>query len=236
MTHHHILQVVLSMKLTFRILLTTAFLALATNASALSISYGPETVPTQSTNFIDKLLTFNKFDTSLGTLTSIDFSLTGYVEGTARYESLDASSSTVTLNLGASVELQRPDGSQLVLSLPTVIINDSATTFDGLIDFNGGSGGTFNNLNASKNELFSTSSLADLLLFSGPGTIGLTIDGFGASSGSGPGNLITQFATSAGADVTVTYNYNANQVPLPASGLLFGVGLFSLFGIKRKKL
>lgn len=55
-------------------------------------------------------------------------------------------------------------------------------------------------------------SLADLALFTGvsggvPGSILLPVDAVGSSSASGSGNLITQFLTDAGAEVTVCYNY-----------------------------
>ena len=72
-----------------------------------------DTISIQPTNF-NQTATIQQFDATLGTLTDIVVELTGTVEGTANAESSDASPTTVTLVLGADVELTRPDGTVLL--------------------------------------------------------------------------------------------------------------------------
>ena len=67
-----------------------------------------------------------KFDPNLGTLQSIQFTLTGNSAGSARAESLDAQASTVTLTFRNTLTLTRPDlsviGAQFA-PLPTVDVS-----------------------------------------------------------------------------------------------------------------
>eukprot|EP01034_Spumella_vulgaris_P000858 gene858-1136_t len=86
-----------------RIILKKIFAALAVaaaltpfaSAQAATISFA-ESKSIATTNWTD-FLSFGKFDTSLGTLTSIKFDLSGTVQGAGSAESLDAAASSVTL-------------------------------------------------------------------------------------------------------------------------------------------
>jgi hypothetical protein len=177
-----------------------------------------------------------KFNPLLGTLTKITYTLAGHIEGDARGESLDASPATVNLNLAASLTLRRPDQSIILTDLPSISRSFNASAFDGTIDFGGTSGQTFSGLISDVTETASSPPLllSDLALFTGTGDILLPVVAAGTSSGTGAGNLITQFSTRASARVTVEYEYTPSTVPEGGMTLVtLAVGLLSLGGLRR---
>ncbi len=206
---------------------------LATVAGATTVSYGPYAKPLSSTNWSSSVF-LQMFNPALGTLNSITFYLDGHAEGTAKFESLDAGPTTVTMDLSAVLKLQRPDLSDLVVTIPVAHTTDDATTFDGNIDFGGTSGRTYTGLSADKSEFATTSSAADKALFTGTGLIELPSVATGASTGSGAGNLILQFSTLASSSARVTYDYTAVPEPSSLLALVSGLGLMG-FAIRRRR-
>ena len=184
-----------------------ALIGIAGSALSATVEY-TDTVDLTITNWNDSV-SFPLFDPALGTLLSVSFDLGGHVEGSARFESLDAAPTTVTMNLAAEIDLQRPDLSSLVTVLPLVATSDDVSAFDGVIDFLPTSGKTYDMLSADDMESSTTTNGTDLALFTGVGSIDLPCSAHGASTGSGAGNLILQFSTSASADVRVIYEYDA---------------------------
>ena len=226
------------MKKIFAALAIAAALTPFTSAQAATISFS-DSKAMATTNWTD-VLSFSKFDTSLGTLTSIKFDLSGAVQGSGNAESLDAAASDVSLSLGALLGLTRPDGSTLVVTNPlfSQVFNFSA--FDGSINFGGTSGGSTGTVSANGANFFVSSSASDFSLFSalGGGTINLGLNAVGNSSGTGAGNLVTQFNTAAAGNVVVTYTYtSASVVPEPATlaTLIAGLGLMGAVRRRSKK-
>ncbi len=162
-------------------------------------------------------LSFPKFDQDCDCLQSICFQLDGHVEGSAKFESMDGSPTTVTMSLQSTITLMRPDLTTLVVVIPLANTSDNVTAFDGLIDFGGTSGKTYADLSGNATDSQCSSSAADKALFCGTGNISLPIKALGTSNGSGAGNLILQFATSASAGATVTYTYDCGTPVSPST-------------------
>lgn len=204
-----------------------AVLAVAALAGAAvaneTISYDA-TFNIARTNWSSNLV-IPKFDPALGNLVRVSWTLGGTVNGSASFESLDASDATITTALSATITMYRPDNSVLDVVIPVVNNSDAATAFDGTIDFGGTSGKSYNELSGSDNVSDDTTANDDLALFTAAfngETISLPVGAVGSSSGSGAGNLLLLFNTFAGADVKVTYEYEA--IPAPGAIALLGLG------------
>lgn len=175
-------------------------------------------IPLSSTP-LNGSMTFPKFDPALGTLTSISFSLTGGAQGSAASENLSPSApSSLTMNFAASLTLQRPDLSTIVVALPLATFNDTLAPFDGTIDFGGPSGVFHGGISATNtNSAVSPPPITDIALFTGlpnnPGTITLPVLGAAASTAQGNGNEIFQFLTQVSASCQVCYTYTTNTPP-----------------------
>jgi hypothetical protein len=184
-------------------------------------------IPLTNTNWTNSV-TIPKFDAGLGTLTQIDFTLNGNIQGSANVESLDTSPTVVQLQFAATLTLTRPDMSVIVVTVPLANFFDPLAAFDGTIDFMGPSGMMHPGINAmASNSATSPPPASDIALFTGPagnpGTISLPITAVGSSTANGSGNVITQFMTAAAADVQVCYTYLPNvppvfQPPTPVCG------------------
>ena len=113
----------------------------------------------------------------------------------------------------------------------------NATSFDGDIDFGGTSGITYQDLTATQTESETFTDASTLALFSGAGSIDLNLNALATSFASGAGNLITQFNTSAGGNISVTYNYDDNSTPVsaPAHVALIGLGLLAFAGYRKTR-
>ena len=181
-------------------------------------------VPLASTNW-NTTISIPKFTGDCECLQSVCFQLCGHVEGTAKFESMDASATTVAMNLQSTITLSRPDLSPLVVVIPLANTSDNVTAFDGTIDFGGTSGRTYGGLSGDDIDSMCSTAPADFALFCGTGNIDLPIGALGTSYGSGAGNLILQFSTSASANATVTYTYDCGT---PVEGSTWGriKGLF----------
>ena len=211
----------------------TGLLAFAASAQAATVSFSVDR-PLGLTDWSDSLA-LNKFDTSLGHLTSISITLNGTVSGIGRAESLDDDISNVQLSLASTVTLHRPDSSTLVVANPLFTQNFALDGFDGTIDFAGASGGSTGLRSASASNAFTSTSASDFALFSahGGGLIHLGIGALGSSDATGSGNLVTSFQTSAGARATVTYNYAPVPEPETYAMMLTGLGLLAFASRRR---
>ncbi len=198
--------------------LRLSLVALALTGTALSgaaqqTQCFTDSIPFQATNFSNSV-SIPKFDPNLGTLQSIQISLTGNIQGSARAESLDAGPTVVTTSFSANITLTRPDLTVLVVTLPIANFMDSFTAFDGTIDFMGTSGATHDNITTSDTQMITSPPPAsDLALFTGAGSIVLPVTATGQSIATGAGNLITQFLTDASANVQVCYTFLPNTPP-----------------------
>jgi hypothetical protein len=213
--------------------LVTALLCATGAAQAATVSYS-DSVATTTTNWSDTIL-LPLFDASLGTLDSVELTLTGSVSGLAAGESLDGGPSTIVLDLKAFITASVASNPSLSVDVnPIANGTFSATAYDGAIDFGGTSGVTYADLDATDAD--SSVFTSGLAAFIGSGTFTMVLDALGQSTGSGPGNLVTQFNTNASAIGGVTYNYTPPAaVPLPAGLPLLLAGLGGLALLRRRK-
>ena len=207
-----------SRMLSVALLTAVVCLALVPAAYAETITHNVN-LPLATTNW-NTTVTIPKFDQGPNCiLDSVGFCLYGHVEGLAKFESLDGAPATVTMNLQATITLQRPDNSVLATVIPLAQTVDNVAAFDGTIDFLGTSGKTYAALSGDKSETAVTTAPADLALFSGPGTITLPAAAAGTSNGSGAGNLVLQWNTSASVGASIVYCYHCTS---PVDGTTWG--------------
>lgn len=214
-----------------------AFSGTAATAATVSFtdSFPPPPDSVETTNWTTTLQ-LSQFDPSLGVLTGVSFAAEARVDGTARAESLDMEEATITLTIGADVEIDMSAAS--IGNFLFAGIGDSQSfnlsAFDLAIDFGGTSG--VDNIALAGSDSASQGA-APGAAFIGLGMLDFGASASGASIGTGAGNLVTQFATNAGVDLTVTYTYEERppvDVPVPAPLALMGLGLAAL-GMRRRK-
>ena len=96
----------------------------------------------------------------------------------------------------------------------------NAGPFDGLVDFQGVSGGFFD-LSGSALASTSRTGVDDLAPWTGTGTVDLVGAAHSLSTADGPGNVVNHFMTDAAGTVTVRYEY----VPTPGAWTLLAASL-----------
>lgn len=218
---------------------------LAAGSASAAVITQTHTIPTASTNW-NIASAFNKFNTDLGPLQSIIISIAGTVSGNIKLESRDGAPTTIsgTLQANQTVFL---GAFTMVTNFPSITQSFGATAFDGTVDFGGTSGVTFSSLSSSSSNSATLlpTNLVDSLLYipqftcsalaatCGP-QVSLSTQAVGTSSGQGAGNLTTEFNTSSGATLTLTYNYGV-ATPEPASMAVLGIGLVALGAYRRKR-
>lgn len=204
--------------------------AVAVAATALAVPVPPQEVCYErqidlaTTNW-NNMIEIPRFDPALGDLLAVNWVLTGYVEGNASFESLDAAPAVVTMNLQATITLFAPDNSPLDVVIPVVQTMDNVSEFDGTIDFGGTSGRSYLGVNDSEQVVNSSSDPGVLALFTGLGNVSLPVSAAGTSSATGAGNLVTIFQTAASAHIEICYKY----VPEPSTLALLAVGGLAFF-------
>ena len=222
-----------NLKKTFAALALAAALLPFAGAQAAVISFNDSIGITESD--WSETLRFSKFNTKLGTLNSIKFDLSGLVTGAGFAENRGSNAAKVTLTLGSTIELTRPDGSTLVVANPVFDQIYSLGRYDRVLDFGGTSGVHTGTVEASKAESFLSSSASDFALFSGRGFIELGLSALGTSFAKGPGNVTSGFDTFASGAVQVTYDYTPfAEVPEPATLATMLAG-FGLMGAVRRR-
>lgn len=171
------------------------------------------TAPTRSERW-NAVLNVPLFDPHLGTLRQVTLRLDGRVEGSARFENLDARPLSVTQTLGTLLDLRTPTLATLLQCLPLRKTSDDAASFDGATDYAGASGRTHPGLSADQRVEVQLVAAAELRLFTGTGTLPLTLLSRPSCGGTGTGNFAQFFTTRSSGVLTVIYGYEAAPVPV----------------------
>lgn len=191
---------------------------LETNAAiTVTVCYGyreacqSAVIASQPTNY-QTTRSFAKHDPSIGPLRAVRVRMHTTLSGTARHESLDSAPSLHEITLAATTWLARPDHSVVLTGYAFQDFVDPVTPFDGVIDFDGTSGGSYFGIVVDSSAQATLTAATDLALFTAtlPGeTIALEVTAHGTSVASGLGSVITQFQTSSAADIELCYDYSA---------------------------
>lgn len=216
------------------LLIALCLMVCACYAGAATITQTAD-IPIQTTDW-SKVLQFNQFDPTRGTLNSISFTLNGIVRGNVQVENQNATAATVSTTLQATLTLRRPDLTPIVITIPNIIRQFDATAYDDTLDFDGTSGISYPTTSASHSETVSgLSSAADKALFTGFGTISLPCTASGFAGGSGAANLALLFSAESGANASVTYDYTPVPEPSGLIALISGIGSLAGFAVRRRK-
>jgi hypothetical protein len=173
-----------------------------------------------------------QFDPDMGQLLGIELVLSGDIEGTAAYESLNARPADIVLDFAADLVFDGPTLNGGLSIHPSVTIEETAGAFDGLVDLGGTSGATHPDLFAADVLRVGMNTGFGVFSYIGQGVVPFTITSFGASRGAGAGNLLLNFQQSSAASVEVVYTYS---VPEPSTAALIVLGVVLLWHRRRTR-
>jgi len=155
--------------------------------------------------------TIPQFNSALGNLTEVDFTMDGSVVGNVTATNTDVAPEDITTNIAANLYLKNPGGATtIVLSAPDWTTTDTAVPVGGNV--------THNNENAvdpETNSYFPANG-TKFTQFIGAGSISLPVNAQDATSASAGGNVDASLASESSADVEVDYQYTP-AVPEPAT-------------------
>lgn len=176
-------------------------------------------------------LTFGQFNSALGALDSISFSLTETVQGAVTVTNNDNVSQNTTTPVSVYLTLERPD-------LSTLVADTNNATF---IQSNLGahSSTVFSYLPSSTTGTADLNPLAssDLALFAGTGSVALPVIASAFGEPDGPQLASLDLDLQIAASATVTYDYAPlSAVPLPQSWIMLLSGLLGFGFISRRSI
>lgn len=154
-----------------------------------------------------RTLRFAQFDPTLGTLQDVRVGIAATVDGAVSVESLEATPSTVGAALSGLVSVTGAGGA--FNASETVVASGSASlsAFDGVTDYLGNSGTVLAVSQAGTTDAIYQQGNAGLAPFIGTGSIDLTASAAVRAGIAGPGSFEIRAASSAGAVVSLQYDY-----------------------------
>jgi hypothetical protein len=164
-----------------------------------------------------------KFDTSLGTLLSVQIINAGSITSSIAVENVSSTSpSTINATVAGRLTLAGPNGLNLLTNVSQNVGTFNATalagTYTGQLDFTGPNGHDFgsNTANGSQSITLTGAAMAP---FEGTAndTVSFTESGVATSNVSGGGNLVAVITSSGAAQVTVVYTYTLDNSLRPGN-------------------
>lgn len=199
--------------------------ASAANAASISTTYTINKDSTPVATTVDVA----QFDTTLGTLNSVEFDFTGQIDTTITLiNQIDKDQDDIGYEVTGNLALS--DGTNVTLiTLPSI---------SGSIDVAANSTETTGLLTASDSVSGTFTDAMTLALFSGLGNVSMSFDADASSTFTGTGNIFNQVLTDAFGSVKVTYNYTVpptTPVSAPAHVALLGLGLVAFAGMRKAR-
>jgi hypothetical protein len=155
-------------------------------------------------------LDFAQFDPSLGTLLNINIGLAGDVDGSVSIENLEAAPAVFSVALSSLISVAGPDDTFMASTAPQASASVSLGAFDGTLDYAGNSGTTLGALsNTQTQDVVLQPGTSGTDPFVGTGTVALPVTASTSLEATGPANMQILSHASAGAAVTLDYNYGA---------------------------
>ncbi len=154
------------------------------------------------------VLTFDKFDASLGTLLGVDVTVHSLLDGSLQAENLGVAGQ-IGATVAGTVRLSPPNATA-VTATATAGATATLAAFDGTADYAGSSGTSIASLASLAAAVDGHSVLAASAGFTGPGTIDLAVTGTATGAISGVADLLAILRTQAGATVDLHYVYQPN--------------------------
>lgn len=221
------------MKKLTHIVLAAAALSAAGHASATVQTYTVNSNVIANARGATAGLDFAKFDTSLGTLQSVQIELLSNFGTTVKAENTSRSAAaTIVANAGSVLTFTVTGVTQTLTSAASHTFN--ATIFDGSNDYAGTSGGVYTFASPYSSSASYTDSTV-LALFSGTGNLHAGLSGTSNSLITGiTGNTRSLVLPSFDAAAKVTYTY-APPVPEPETYALLLAGLGMVGAIARRR-
>ena len=149
-----------------------------------------------------------QFDPAVGDLLAVAITSTGQLTTLVRVENTDTSAQVLTATVAARFTTGGPALGSVVAQSPLEFIGVfNAGPFDGLIDFKGASGFIYPAKTVSATANVTVSDPASLALYTGAGTLTMSLSTVGSSSAVGSSNVNLLLATSAEGGLQVDYGY-----------------------------
>jgi hypothetical protein len=159
----------------------------------------------------ERSLPIPRFDSGLGTLRAIEFTLSAQMRAVHECENGSSNLCPLTATISCTCTLSRPDHTEILSASPQETFAYTLQPFDGTIDYQGPSGSTDIVAASDTAHAASPPPQSDIILFSGPagnpGTVSLAFTGVNTSGWNGPANGWSILNENASAVVTVCYSY-----------------------------
>jgi len=165
--------------------------------------------------------TFDKFNSTNGTLLSVVLSMTSAIQTEARVENIDATPRDLDANFGADIVLEDTKSEVIFTNIPNIHIAESFTAWDGNTDYAGTSGNIYptqtNSLTNGRaynvvehpNKVALYESSVDETV-----TLPVSADSFLTFNNGLAANFATLVETFASSEINIVYNYQAHHLQI----------------------
>ena len=186
----------------------TNFTAFINPLQSLLITTTPQTFTfaNRTTGWNDSAAV-NQFDPALGTLQSVNITISDDLLGSFAAENLGNSATSVGTTDAAALTLDLPGSTPTFATTVSASDSMSLGAFDGSVDYAGTSGHIDPLAAQSDGSGTTLSSAADLAPFTGDGVVVLPVGATSSATIDGPGNMAAGLLTDAGGTVSVSYTY-----------------------------